>query len=179
MYEEFTSITEDESKQYIQNSINQKVRGRIAELATGYVLDVGCANGIDSHRYDPNRYLGIDVSHELINTAKNRNPQHIFICDDALEFLDSDIHFDFIICKAVLEHIPLDKALELYHKMVKKCDVLLLAWHMIPGNKTEIHKIKGHFDKDILQNEYNFKLFWGYNIKKEMVDNYELWVVTK
>lgn len=179
MYKEFTSITEEESKEYIQNSINQRVRGRIAELATGYVLDVGCANGIDAQRYNPNNYLGVDISPELIKTAIKRNPHHFFICDNALEFLDRDIHFDFIICKAVLEHIPLDKAISLYHKMVEKSDVLLLAWHMIPADKTEIHQIKGHFGKDILQNEYDFKLFSGYNIKKEVIDNYELWIVTK
>lgn len=179
MYEEFTSITKDEAEQYIQNSVNQRVRTRMAELATGYVLDIGCANGIDSHRYNPSKYLGLDISEELIKTASDRNPNHFFICDNALDFLDNDIHFDFILCKAVLEHIPLDKALELYHKMVEKSDVLLLAWHMIPGDKTAIHEIKGHFGKNILQNEYDFKLFSGYNIKKETIDNYELWTVTK
>ncbi len=178
MYEEFTSITEQEAEQYIMNSVNQRVRQRMADIIkNGNVLDVGCASGIDAEKYK--NYTGIDISPELIKTAKKRNPEHNFICVNALEYLDNNVHFDFIICKAVLEHIPLEQMLELYHKMVSKCDVLLLAWHMIPNNKTEIHKIKGHFGKDIFQNEYDFRLFKGYKITKERVDNYELWIVTK
>lgn len=179
MYEEFTSITGEDAEKYIMNSVNQRVRDRMAEIADGYVLDVGCANGIDSHRYNTEKYLGIDISPELIKIAEKRNPEHHFLCINALDFLESDIHFDYIICKAVLEHIPLNEAVRLYHKMVEKSDVLLLAWHMIPGEKTEIHEIKGHFEKDILQNEYDFRLFSDYNIRKERVDNYELWTVTK
>src|SRR3990167_1441920 len=176
---EFTSITPEEAELYIMNSVNQRVRERIANIIIdGTVLDVGCANGIDAHRYTPEQYTGIDISSELIKVAQKRNPDYLFICINAIEYLKNCKRYDFIICKAVLEHIPLWMAIELYDLMVKKCDVLLLAWHMIPKDKTEIHHVIGHFGKDVLQNEYDFKLFDKYNITKEEVDNYELWRVS-
>ena len=180
MYEEFTSITKDEAEQYIQNSVNQKVRQRIAEIVrNGSVLDLGCASGIDAHRYSINQYTGLDISEELIKLACNMNPDHKFIYSEALTYLENCNGFDFIICKAVLEHQPdVETMLKLYNKMLEKCDTLLIAWHMIPSNKTEIHKLKGHFGKDIYQNEYSISLFKG-KIIKERVENYELWTITK
>ena len=180
MYEEFTSITKEEAEQYIQNSVNQKVRQRIAEIVrTGTVLDVGCASGIDSFRYHPNRYVGIDVSEELIKLACQINRDHKFVYSEALEYLENCPKFDFIICKAVLEHQPdVETMMSLYNKMLEKCDTLLIAWHMIPSDITAIHKLKGHFGKDIYQNEYSTSLFKE-KIIKERVENYELWTVTK
>ncbi|HSA75494.1 MAG TPA: methyltransferase domain-containing protein [Candidatus Nitrosocosmicus sp.] len=178
MYEEFTTITKEEAEQYIQNSVNQKVRQRIAEIVgNGTVLDLGCASGIDAFRYSPKQYTGLDISEELIKLASERNPEHHFIYSEALEYLENCPKFDFIICKAVLEHQPdVETMLKLYNKMLEKCDTLLIAWHMIPDKKTEIHKLKGHFGKDIYQNEYSTRLFKG-NIKKERIENYELWII--
>ena len=178
MYEEFTSITKDEAEQYIQNSVNQKVRGRIAEIVrTGTVLDLGCASGIDAFRYHPNKYVGLDISEELIKLACNVNPVHKFVYSEASEYLENCPKFDFIICKAVLEHQPdVETMLKLYYKMLEKCGTLLIAWHMIPNNTTKIHKLKGHFGKDIYQNEYSTSLFKE-KITKERIENYELWII--
>ena len=178
MYEEFTSITKEEAEQYIQNSVNQKVRGRIAEIVrTGTVLDLGCASGIDAHRYGIPQYTGLDVSEELIKLACQVNPDHKFVYSEALEYLENCPKFDYIICKAVLEHQPDVKTmLKLYHKMLEKCGTLLIAWHMIPNDTTKIHRLKGHFGKDIYQNEYSTSLFKE-KILKERIENYELWII--
>ena len=178
MYEEFTSITKEEALQYIQNSVNQKVRQKIADIVgNGNILDLGCASGIDAHRYNVNQYTGLDISDELIKLACDTNPNHKFVCSNALEYLEKCQKFDFIICKAVLEHQPdIETMLKLYNKMLEKCDTLLIAWHMIPGNKTEVHRLKGHFGKNIYQNEYSINLFKE-KIIKERVENYELWII--
>jgi 2-polyprenyl-3-methyl-5-hydroxy-6-metoxy-1,4-benzoquinol methylase len=180
-YSEFTSLNYQEAKEYVQNSVTQPVRKRIADIVgNNSVLDVGCANGIDSHRYAPSQYFGLDISPELIRVAKERHPKHRFVCDDANNFLLTN-HFDYIICKAVLEHLPdVQTMLKLYRSMVEQSNVLLLAWHMIPNKKTAVHQLVGHFGKQIYQNEYSKKLFeGGVKIKKERIENYELWTVTK
>lgn len=184
MYDEFKSITDEQAPHFIEGLENEKVRFRIKELVGGCtVLDAGCGRGIDAKLYRPNQYVGLDISHALINEAKKVNPDHVFICHELGDFLiNFQNEFDYIICHSVLEHQPDEQtALTLFNLMLSKCDVLLVAWHMIPKDKTEIKQVKGHFGKDCYQNDYSFNLFQlqGINIKKEIVDNYELWHVTK
>lgn len=187
LYDEFTSITKEEAPLYCKGSETQLVHSVMADIVKNKsVLDVGCGIGLSARNFKPEQYTGIDISLELINEASNQNPNHTFINVDTITYLksyrDFKKGFDFAIAKAVLEHQPNESyATEIYHKMIEVADTTLIAWHMIPNNKTKIHKLKGHFGKTIYQNEYNKKIFESptLNIKKQRVENYELWTVIK
>ena len=181
-YEEFTNMTFEMAKNFLVELADERIKTVMADIVGNHtVLDVGCGNGMDARRYNSDQYLGLDISENNVKVAKLRNPDHHFINMEAKEYLPLSPHVDYIICKSVLEHqTDLEDALKLFNLMLEKCDVLLIGWHMIPGDKTEIITTKGHFGRDIKQNWYNKKAFEiGVNIKKKRIDNYELWIITK
>lgn len=72
------------------------------------VLDLGCGNGrlyeylkesVDCH------YVGIDISKELVNIAKQKYPEGKFQLGDALKLPFKDRSFDFVASFAVAHHI--------------------------------------------------------------------------
>jgi len=187
-YDEFTSLTYEEAKEYIKGTENQRVRERIANIVNeSKVLDVGCANGIDAARFKPQHYIGIDISPELVHVAKERFPNHTFLVGEAkniiCKFKKEGKNFDFVICKAVLEHLPNEiNALDLFKSMLEISNHLLVAWHNPPrGKRTKIVMLHGHFGKIIYQNTYKESLFDlpRLRVDKEIIDNYELWHVRK
>jgi SAM-dependent methyltransferase len=89
-----------------------KIRGT---LNTGYVLDVGCAEGYycgiaEQVLGDKVRYVGIDISETYLKKAKracvgHRIPSHFVL--SALEFLPfRDRSFSLVVCSEILEHLP-------------------------------------------------------------------------
>jgi len=182
MFEEYTSLTEQEAKTFVVNQKDEPVKAVMAErVGDATVLDVGCANGYDADRYG-NNYTGLDISEELIKHAKLRHPDKTFICKEVREYFKEDVHYDYIVCKSVLEHTPsLEIAQEIYKLMIEHCDVLLVAWAMIPHNTYKMAQTTGHFGKTIWQNWFKESAFAlpNVSISKKKVNQYSLWTVTK
>lgn len=80
------------------------------------ILEIGCNAGymletFERHGY--NNILGIDLSPDDIEYAKNRIGGGKVFCIDAFDFLNTSIEkFDIIYTKAVMEHIAKDKIFE-------------------------------------------------------------------
>jgi ubiquinone/menaquinone biosynthesis C-methylase UbiE len=183
-FEEFTSLTPQQAKVYLKGTENQRIRSVIAEIVgEDTVLEVGCGNGIDASRYKPDQYVGIDISKALVEEAENKHPLHKFYVMDGRVISEKDNSFDFVYCKAVLEHVPSEEdALKIFKEMLRVGKIILVAWHTPPKyEKTKIIRCRGHFGKTIYQNHYAKDLFnlSGIKIDKLNIDNYELWIVKK
>lgn len=190
MFEEFTELSYDEAKEYMRNErqMNQPVRAIIASNVRkiGYsVLDVGCGNGIDAKRYEKSKYLGVDISQKLIDAAKELNPGYEFRVCDARNLPFESKSFDNVICKSVLEHLPMEEiAVTIINEMFRVCKKQLqIAWHTPPhANETEIIKLKGHFGKTVYQNRYNIEsIVEAFPPKTTItmynVNGFKLWVI--
>jgi len=78
------------------------------------VLDIGCGNGVmfpfilDKGAY----YFGLDIAENMIDIARKRYDEDIargkarFTVGEATELPYKDSEFDFVICFAVLHHLP-------------------------------------------------------------------------
>lgn len=79
------------------------------EETSSRVLDIGCASGWLTARVvqilPGAGVIGLDVSQKMINYAKTRYPQIVFICADAHQLPFPDESFDLIICSETLEHV--------------------------------------------------------------------------
>lgn len=82
---------------------------------SGYILDVGCGNGIISMTLGRLGYqvLGVDVSKKAIQTARqNNNLKNVtFEVIDAANLVLPTEAYDIIICSEVLEHLDRPSAL--------------------------------------------------------------------
>ena len=98
----------------------------IAENTTksGYVLDVGCGNGIISMALGQLGYQvqGVDVSEKAIQTAQQNNTLKnvTFETIDAANLVLPTDTYDVIVCSEVLEHLEQPSALlEVLHQALK------------------------------------------------------------
>jgi len=72
------------------------------------VLDLGCGNGraidvLTSLKVD---YTGLDLSENLVNLAKKKYPDKMFLVGDLLKTPFKDEEFDCVLSIATLHHIP-------------------------------------------------------------------------
>jgi SAM-dependent methyltransferase len=69
------------------------------------VLDFGCGIGRHCNLFSTNRYLGVDVTEDLIKFAKQRQPNYTFLKleDPHLDF-DFSYNYDAIFTATVLQH---------------------------------------------------------------------------
>lgn len=98
------------------------------------VLDYGCGNGRMAALFEPENYLGVDPSTELIRIAKELHQNHKFRLTKAGE--KAKEKFDAILCLAVIHHLPDRKTqLELLHNLkssLKPAGILILtAWNIV------------------------------------------------
>lgn len=90
------------------------------------ILDIGCNRGylinvLKDHGYT--NLMGIDLSNDDLEYARNLNLGCDFLNVDAFTFLEKNKKmFDVIIIKAVLEHIPKDRVSELIRLMQESLD---------------------------------------------------------
>ncbi len=68
------------------------------------VLELGCGTGDLLAVVKPAIGVGIDFSPEMINIAKNKYPELLFICDDA-EYFKSERKFDYVILSDLLNNL--------------------------------------------------------------------------
>jgi len=81
----------------------------IVELRPATILDLGCGEGLVAReigRRLPNvRYVGIDLSEEVLCTAREMNPTFEFHQGSILEESKDTELFDLVLCVEVLEHL--------------------------------------------------------------------------
>ena len=63
-----------------------RVRHYLMGMEPGEVLDIACGYGQFAKIFKPKDYIGVDFSQEMIKLAKEKNPDYIFICQDAKTF---------------------------------------------------------------------------------------------
>ena len=66
--------------------------------------DLGCGEGWGAEHYEPGTYVGFDISEQAIAKAKERHPQHFWICAD-MESLERVRMADRILAIQSLEHV--------------------------------------------------------------------------
>lgn len=94
------------------------------------VLDIGCGTGILLISTKPKKGMGIDISPEMIQLAKQKN-----IDSKSISFKVHDIErktfpgeFDFILCNDVIEHFAsVENAIANIAKTMNKKSILILS----------------------------------------------------
>lgn len=75
------------------------------------ILDIGCGPGNSTevlyHRYPGAYILGVDISEEMIETAKRKYPHLAFqICDAGKDLAQLDRDFDIVFSNACIQWVP-------------------------------------------------------------------------
>ena len=82
------------------------------------VLEVGCATGEIIAALKPGRGKGIDLSQQMVNLAREKNPSIEFAKDD-ITSLKLEEKFDFVVMADVIDHLfDLDSALNQLTKVM-------------------------------------------------------------
>lgn len=110
-----------------------------SDLKNGYILDVGCADGIMAKRLSPfvKHITAIDGSQNLIQKAKQLKLNNVDFIFTLFEQYKPSKKFDTIILSDILEHIeePV-KLLEKCRQWLKKKGVIII----ISPNATSLHR---------------------------------------
>jgi len=71
----------------------------------GRVLELGCGPGTNAHLFDPQGFVGIDLSPHYVEAARRRNRGR-FVCGDAATFdLADEAPFDRVFINSLLHHL--------------------------------------------------------------------------
>jgi len=106
----------------------EKVKSLVASIIVGNsVMDMGCGTG-DLIRYLKDvEYLGVDQSPDMLERAKELNPEAKFVQRNLYQMGDLP-KFDTVVCLAVLHHQPnIEPGLSILLKQAKKC-VIFSMW---------------------------------------------------
>ena len=86
----------------------KKIVKQFSDLVTGCdILDIGCGTGVLTmplQNAGAKSIVGIDISSEMINIAKEKFPQNTYICEDILKW-QSNKCFDTIFMYNVYPHL--------------------------------------------------------------------------
>jgi SAM-dependent methyltransferase len=102
----------------------------------GTILDNGCGNGFLFTLLRRNDMFGLDISWNMINKAKIRNPKVVLGDSNYLPF--SSTHFDVVFCRGLLHHLndPLQGIMEVHRVLKLDGEVVL-----VDTNESIISKI--------------------------------------
>lgn len=71
----------------------------------GRVLELGCGPGTNAHLFEPQGYVGIDLSPQYVEAARRRRRGR-FVCGDAATFeLPDEAPFDRVFVNSLLHHL--------------------------------------------------------------------------
>ncbi|MCA9400124.1 MAG: glycosyltransferase [Candidatus Omnitrophica bacterium] len=95
----FNSVAQDRAKwrkkyYYFHHLFTRYMKFHVPEDSS--VLDIGCETGELLHDLKPSNGMGIDISENMINIAKEKFP-HLHFCNQSLEDLQIDETFDYIV----------------------------------------------------------------------------------
>jgi len=116
------------------------------------ILDVGCGVGDNIMRLKKRGYdnvVGVDISSEMIVSAKSRGCEKVFLVDD----LD-DRDYDVLLFSHVLEHVPyhnIQEFLEFYFSLAKKeALVVILMPVLYDAFYNDIDHIKPYYPDGLM-----------------------------
>jgi SAM-dependent methyltransferase len=81
-----------------------RLAGLRDRLAPTSVLDLGCGTGEFASLFDPAGYLGVDIHPGYVRFAARTNPQHRFLCADAMTWPGEGKLFDLVLTNGVHHH---------------------------------------------------------------------------
>ena len=94
---------------------HSKVISELMEGVHGKILDCGCGCGFVSDLYPELDIVGIDISPGML---KHHKGKHLLASADNIPFGDN--HFDSVVCRSVLHHLPeTEKALREIKRVLK------------------------------------------------------------
>lgn len=101
------------------------------------ILDLGCGPGTNTHLFQPEDYLGIDISNSYIEQAKRSYPEFEFVCKNVLE-LDEKFNesFDLIVLSGLLHHL----SDELFVKLMEKSYAIIREGGRLFAIENCLHK---------------------------------------
>lgn len=102
----------------------------VTELEVQSVLDVGCGDGY--WMPDLPGYIGFDWSRIAVRLARRNHPARAFT------HRMPNGSYDLVICRDVIQHLPLDGALELLSSLRGRSRRYLLASTYIGGDNVDI-----------------------------------------
>lgn len=94
------------------------------------VLEIGCGTGLFTGKViklSGAQITATDLSEDLLNIAKTKNPQATFIIDDAMKMTFSENSFDVVFGSSVLHHLDMNLALSEIFRVLKKNGRMIFA----------------------------------------------------
>lgn len=94
------------------------------------VLEIGCGTGLFTGKViklSGAQVTATDLSEDLLNIAKTKNPQATFIIDDAMKMTFSENSFDVVFGSSVLHHLDMNLALSEIFRVLKKNGRMIFA----------------------------------------------------
>ena len=107
----------------------QAIIKELSELKGKKILDIGCGKGKFCQLFaqSGDKPTGIDISEELLRSAKKLAPTITYLVGSATNIPAKDGEFDVAICVEVLEHVPnLEKAIAEMARVLKKDGTLII-----------------------------------------------------
>ncbi len=183
----FADMGEAEARRFMSGKLNLDLRLGMAEVVNGRTLyDIGCGKGLAVKvLYDKDKYLGIDVSPELLRIAESDNPGYRFMRHDMsvspLSVDDESAEVGLMI--SVLEHVDdLETAKRIYFEAIRTCKELLVVWHTPPVyDSTELITVPCELNHPIRQNHYERGSFEreDLEVRSERVGGFDCWRVVR
>ncbi len=130
------------------------------------VLDIGCGSGLLTNvlRKHFKKAIGIDVSSEMIQVAKNTCKNCEFICSDANKLNFPDAYFDMVVSQHTFHHLDREKASNEVKRVLKKGGVCVIV-DPSRENRKFIKKIKRLIYR-ILYAKTKLRIMYGSKIAK-------------
>jgi len=93
------------------------------------ILDAGCGTGEMLNSLKPSRGCGIDISAEMIKTARQKYPGLEFHAMP-VEQLSGDAEYDYIIMVDVVEHVrDIGAMLEALRRIASRNTIIICSWY--------------------------------------------------
>jgi len=138
---------------YAAGSYPKEWAEKIKKLVVGKsVLDLCCGPGRFTELFDPEGYLGIDISKQNIKIAKLAHHNHRFVCSDAIRW-DGGVRFDNVFTWVALQHIKPKQFPKLAEKINRWSDNIIMGENLAETDSN--YQFKHDYDKyfDIVSKE--------------------------
>lgn len=145
------------------------------------LLDLGCGNGrfYQLAKEKRTKYLGADISENLLKSAKTNYPEANFLLlNDFIKLPFDDEQFDIVVSLAVFHHIPSTpfrlKYLSEINRVLKKNGILILTvWDLKKNSKAKKILFKSLLKKAIGLSPLDWNdIFYPFKDGENMVDRY-------
>lgn len=153
-YDAVARLFSEKFLKYNQNSIQAYFRSFDVTMANKRVLDLGCGEGFDMKVFSERGALvyGVDSSIEMVQLARQKNPESVVEVSSFEKVPFEDSTFDFVVSKWALQSAgTIDPIYEEIHRVLKPGGKLVcLICHPIRQYVEKKKKGKNYFEKEII-----------------------------